>query len=204
MSVDEAVRVPMTGVGGLSEASFARVPALDGIRAIAIVAVLVYHSYAFEATHHWGGGFLGVDVFFVLSGFLITTLLLREHDRHGRIDLRQFWTRRARRLLPALFVLILIEAVVAQFVLDPLSASALRGDGIGSLFYFENWRLAFSAPTAASHTWSLAVEEQWYLIWPLLLIGLLLLARRRLRLASWFVGLLRSRFRGRVRAAVPR
>src|SRR3954452_13331971 len=138
MSIEEAVRPPSTAVGGFAGDTFSRVPALDGIRAIAIVAVLVYHNYSFEAVRHWGGGLLGVDVFFVLSGFLITTLLLRERDGTGRIDLRRFWTRRARRLLPALFVLILLEAMLAQFLLDPLSASALRGDGLGSIFYFEN------------------------------------------------------------------
>jgi peptidoglycan/LPS O-acetylase OafA/YrhL len=190
MVVDQATRLPATTSEQSVERTYARVPALDGIRAIAIVAVLVFHNYSFEGFRHWGGGFLGVDVFFVLSGFLITTLLLREHDRTDRVDLRQFWTRRARRLLPAVFVLILLEAVVALFVLDARSASALRGDAIGSLFYFENWRVATGAATAASHTWSLAVEEQWYLIWPLLLVGLLFLARGRRRVAAWFVGVL--------------
>ncbi|HEV7524921.1 MAG TPA: acyltransferase [Acidimicrobiia bacterium] len=190
MSVDESVRVPAPSVAGSADERFARVPALDGIRALAIAAVLAFHNYSFEGFRHWGGGFLGVDVFFVLSGFLITTLLLREQHGSGRIDLRRFWTRRARRLLPAVCVLILLEAIVAQFVLDPVSARSLRGDGIGTLFYFENWRLAVGSATTASHTWSLAVEEQWYLVWPLLLVGLLYLARGRARIASYFVGLL--------------
>ena len=190
MSVDEQVRVPAPSVAGPADDRLARVPALDGIRAVAIVAVLVFHNYAFAGSRPRGGGFLGVDVFFVLSGYLITTLLLREQRGSGRIDLRRFWTRRARRLLPALFVLILLEALVARFVLDPASASSMRGDAIGSLFYFENWRLAWGPLTPGGHTWSLAVEEQWYLVWPLLLGGLLFLTRGRVRIVSLFVGLL--------------
>ena len=190
MSVDEQVRIPAPSSAGAADDRFARVPALDGIRAVAIAGVLLFHNYSFEGFRHWGGGFLGVDVFFVLSGYLITTLLLRERNRSGRIDLRRFWTRRARRLLPAVCVLVLIEAIVARFVLDPVSAAPLRGDAIGSLFYFENWRLAMGSATTASHTWSLAVEEQWYLVWPLLLGGLLFLARGRVRIISCFVALL--------------
>jgi len=190
MSVDEQVRLPAPRVAGSVDDRFARVPALDGIRAVAIAAVLLYHNYSFEGFRHWGGGFLGVDVFFVLSGYLITTLLLREQRGSGRIDLRRFWTRRVRRLLPAVFVLIVLEALLGRFVLDPTFASSLRGDGIGTLFYFENWRLAVGAGTTASHTWSLAVEEQWYLVWPLLLVGLLFLARGRVRIVAWVVGLL--------------
>jgi peptidoglycan/LPS O-acetylase OafA/YrhL len=187
MTVDTELQAPAQS--GPPE-RFGRVPALDGIRALAIVAVLIYHNYSYEGFKHWGGGYLGVDVFFVLSGFLITTLLLREHHGNGRIDLRQFWARRARRLLPALFVLIAIEAILAQRVLDPLSAAAIRSDGIASLFYYENWRLAFGAPTTASHTWSLAVEEQWYLIWPILLFGLLWFMRGRLRNIRWVTAVL--------------
>src|SRR5438105_3187512 len=89
----------------IGDRAFTRVPALDGIRAIAIVAVLLYHHYQYDVpgSRAWAGGFLGVDIFFVLSGFLITTLLLHEHARAGRIDFARFWSRRARRLLPAMF-----------------------------------------------------------------------------------------------------
>src|SRR5689334_23161447 len=105
LAPEEELEVEAPAVGASTE-RFARVPALDGVRALAIVAVLIYHNYAVEGNRHWGGGLLGVDVFFVLSGFLITTLLLHERERSGRVDLRHFWGRRARRLLPALFVLI--------------------------------------------------------------------------------------------------
>jgi peptidoglycan/LPS O-acetylase OafA/YrhL len=159
------------------------VPALDGVRAVAIVAVLLFHHYQFDThgTGAWAGGFLGVDVFFVISGFLITTLLLHEHSSKGGIDLAQFWSRRARRLLPALFALFVGEAVLARFVLEPLAASRLRGEGMATLFYVENWHRLAAPPSGLSHTWSLSVEEQWYLIWPLLLVFLLSKSGLRVR-----------------------
>ena len=147
-------------------------PSLDGIRAFSVIAVMLYH-----ANIAWlPGGFLGVEVFFVVSGFLITSLLLEERESSGGIDLKQFWIRRARRLLPALFVMLAVTAVcVAFFAKD--SAPDFRRDVLPSLGYFSNWWQIFAVDTpyfAASslpmlrHLWSLAVEEQWYLIWPLL------------------------------------
>ena len=149
-------------------------PALDGLRALAVVAVMVYH-----ANSEWlPGGFLGVEVFFVLSGYLITLLLLAEHDRDGAIDLRSFWARRARRLLPALFAVLLSVAVVAT-LLRPETLGRVRGDIIAGFFYGSNWfQLWVGAGYAASgdfaplrHLWSLAVEEQFYLVWPLVMIA---------------------------------
>ena len=147
-------------------------PSLDGIRAFSVIAVMLYH-----ADIAWlPGGFLGVEVFFVVSGFLITSLLIEEHESTRRIDLKQFWIRRARRLLPALFVMLSATAVcVAFFAKD--SAPDFRRDVLPSLGYFSNWWQIYAVDTpyfAASslpvlrHLWSLAVEEQWYLIWPLL------------------------------------
>jgi len=147
-------------------------PSLDGIRAFSVIAVMLYH-----ADIAWlPGGFLGVEVFFVVSGFLITSLLIEEHESTRRIDLKQFWIRRARRLLPALFVMLSATAVcVAFFTKD--SAPDFRRDVLPSLGYFSNWWQIYAVDTpyfAASslpvlrHLWSLAVEEQWYLIWPLL------------------------------------
>ena len=147
-------------------------PSLDGIRAFSVIAVMLYH-----ANIAWlPGGFLGVEVFFVVSGFLITSLLIEERESTRRIDLKQFWIRRARRLLPALVVMLAATAVcVAFFATD--SAPDFRRDVLPSLGYFSNWWQIFAVDTpyfAASslpvlrHLWSLAVEEQWYLIWPLL------------------------------------
>jgi peptidoglycan/LPS O-acetylase OafA/YrhL len=145
-------------------------PALDGIRAIAVVAVVLFH---FEFA--WiPGGFLGVDVFFVVSGYLITSLMIEEWDRSGRIDRRQFWLRRGRRLLPALYLMLLVvSAWAALFVPDTLDR--LRSDIVAAVLYVTNWWYivdgqsyfdALGRPPVLQHLWSLAVEEQWYLIWP--------------------------------------
>ena len=150
-----------------------RFAALDGMRAFAVMAVMLFHFGV-----SWvGGGLLGVDVFFVLSGFLITTLLCRELSRTTTIRLGRFWAQRARRLLPALFVLILGVAAYAFAFSNTIDVSGVRSDAIATLLYVANWHFIFSgqgyfaqaaAPSPLLHTWSLAVEEQYYLIWPLI------------------------------------
>jgi peptidoglycan/LPS O-acetylase OafA/YrhL len=171
-----------------------RLPALDGLRALAVLAVLAYHL-----NFSWArGGYLGVDLFFVLSGFLITSLLLEEHEDRGTIRLGAFWGRRARRLLPALFAM--VTAVMVFIVLEGrlgntgfiagFDLSSLRREAIATLLYVANWwQIAsqhsyfaqFSAPSPLQHTWSLAIEEQFYLLWPFVTVGLLAkgLAQRR-------------------------
>ena len=156
------------------------VPALDGLRALAVIAVIVYH-----ANHQWlGGGFLGVEVFFVISGYLITLLLIAERERSGTVSLGNFWMRRARRLLPALFTLLLGTTVYcALFDRDRLGM--LRGDVVGGFLYVSNWFQIWSGSSYTSafafaplrHLWSLAVEEQYYIVWPLIMFVLL----RRIR-----------------------
>ncbi|HEU4656599.1 MAG TPA: acyltransferase family protein [Capillimicrobium sp.] len=159
-------------------------PGLDGLRAFAVAGVVLYHAGAAWVP----GGFLGVDVFFALSGYLITSLLLVEFARRGRIDLKRFWLGRARRLLPAaLLVIGLSLVIVALFV--PSQLAQARGDAIASALYVNNWHQiladrsyfeAFGRPSLYQHLWSLAVEEQFYLLWPLLLtFGLTRLGRRR-------------------------
>jgi peptidoglycan/LPS O-acetylase OafA/YrhL len=161
-------------------------PALDGIRALAVAAVLAYH-----AGLPWArGGFLGVDAFFVLSGYLITSLLLLEWRACGAIGLAAFWARRARRLLPALFLMLIGVAGYAVFFAAPEDLGKLRGDALATIGYVANWRPLFSGqsyfdqfsvPSPLRHTWSLAIEEQWYAFWPLLLLVLLHLRRGSLR-----------------------
>ena len=157
-------------------------PALDGLRAVAVVAVMLYHG----GVSWTSGGFLGVDIFFVLSGFLITSLLVKEWTRTGRIGLRAFWLRRARRLLPAMLLVLL--AVAAYAAVIPLAQSRLRGDALATLAYVSNWWFMLSgqsyfaqfvAPSPLRHTWSLAIEEQFYILFPLLLVALLGTARLR-------------------------
>jgi len=151
-------------------------PGLDGMRALAVVAVMVYH-----ANPDWlPGGFLGVEIFFVISGYLITLLLISERERTYRISLRQFWLRRARRLLPALFTMMaIVIGWTALFKYEALGQ--LRGDVIAGTFYVSNYYQIWVGQgyTAAGdfaplrHLWSLAVEEQFYVIWPIVMIVLL-------------------------------
>jgi peptidoglycan/LPS O-acetylase OafA/YrhL len=163
-------------------------PGLDGLRAIAVLAVMLYH-----AGIGWlPGGFLGVEIFFVISGYLITALLLSEWRRDLAIDFRSFWLRRARRLLPALCLLLLVFLAFAVIRL-PDQVARLRGDAIASFFYVLNWSYIFrqqsyfeviGRPSLFQHLWSLAIEEQFYLFWPpLLALGLRVLTRRRLLVA---------------------
>jgi len=164
------------------------VPGLDGVRALAVLAVLADHA----GVPGLSGGFIGVDVFFVLSGFLITSLLLEEQHRTGRVKLAAFWARRARRLLPAAAVMVLTVGVCHQ-LFAPDSTAGLRGDGLAALGWVANWRFAYQGTdyfnqggTASplQHTWSLGVEEQYYLIWPLLLVAVSVLLARRARRAG--------------------
>jgi peptidoglycan/LPS O-acetylase OafA/YrhL len=161
-------------------ARLAHRPALTGLRAAAVLPVVALH-----ATGRPAGGYLGVDLFFCLSGFLITHLLLDEHAATGRISLRGFYERRARRLLPALFVLLAVYATVELARGGRPLASVLAG-----IFYFTNLTYAFTpaAPTAITPLWSLAAEEQFYLVWPVLLI--FLLRRRPGRLVPFLAGTL--------------
>src|SRR5262245_14814228 len=163
-------------------------PALDGVRALAVSAVLLFHG----GVGALRGGFLGVDAFFVLSGFLITSLLLAERARHGRIKLSAFWVRRARRLLPALLVLLVVVVAAFRSVLAGTEVMLLRGDALAALGYIANWRMIYrgsdyfaqnASPSPLQHTWSLGIEEQFYLLWPVLMVAVLGLAARRSRAA---------------------
>jgi len=158
------------------------VPGLDGLRALAVIAVITYH-----ANREWlGGGFLGVEVFFVISGYLITLLLIAERERTGVVSLTDFWIRRARRLLPALFTLLIVTITYcAMFERDRLGR--LRGDVVGGFLYVANWFQVWTGSSYTSsaefaplrHLWSLAVEEQFYIIWPLVMFVLLRNMRSR-------------------------
>ncbi|HET9732658.1 MAG TPA: acyltransferase family protein [Acidimicrobiales bacterium] len=168
---------PATGVGGDHPLPEHRhMPALDGLRALAVAGVVAYHLGLPGAS----GGYLGVDLFFVLSGFLITGLLVAERSDTGRIRLGGFWGRRARRLLPALLVVLAAVTVWAALGGPGVNRGVLRGDALAALFYVANWHFVaahtsyfaqFQAPSPLEHTWSLAIEEQFYLVWPFVVLA---------------------------------
>jgi peptidoglycan/LPS O-acetylase OafA/YrhL len=160
-------------------------PGLDGLRAVAVLGVVFYHL----GLPWMPGGFLGVDVFFVLSGFLISTLVIEEVERTGRLNWRAFYLRRARRLLPGLFLLLAVLSVLALVVL-PEERGELRRDVTAALLYVSNWSAIFTdqsyfeaagRPPLLQHLWSLAVEEQFYLLWPAVVAAVLAVGRRHLR-----------------------
>ena len=160
---------------------------IEGLRAIAVLAVLAYHAHLGPAH----GGYIGVDVFFVISGYLITSLLLRDLSATGSKALPTFWARRARRLLPGSFVVLIATLVVGRLVLDPLAQRDLMRDGIAATTFTVNVMFAHRqndyltaqlAPSPLLHFWSLALEEQFYIGWPVLLLAATAV-RRRFR---WF------------------
>ncbi len=172
-----------------------RAPGLDGVRALAVLAVMGFH----EGVSELSGGFLGVDVFFVLSGFLITDLLVSQYDRLGRLDLKDFWSRRARRLLPALALMLIVVSAAAT-VIEPGQGASLRLALLAAVTYTSNWYQIlhhvsyfaslglFTKPPPLDHLWSLAIEEQFYLIWPLILWLLILrLNGRRARVTATLI-----------------
>lgn len=161
-------------------------PDIQALRTIAVLLVVVVHLRP-----SWmPGGYIGVDVFFVISGYLITSHMLREAERTGSVRLGAFWAARARRILPAALVTIAITVITTALLFPPPDREQLRAESIASIFYFQNWQLAGSAvdymasdnaPSPFQHYWSLAVEEQFYLLWPILVALAAILAATMLR-----------------------
>jgi peptidoglycan/LPS O-acetylase OafA/YrhL len=174
---------------GLSAVPY--LPGLDGMRALAVIAVMIYH-----ADSAWlSGGFLGVEVFFVISGYLITLLLMAEREQTGRVDLLAFWSRRARRLLPALFLMLFL-LLTYSMIFKSSVLGKLRGDLVAAITYVTNWYQIWVGQgyTASNdfvplrHLWSLAVEEQFYLVWPVVMMLMLRGGTRRVAMtARWLV-----------------
>jgi len=160
-----------------------RVPGLDSLRALGVASVVGYHLGA----PLLGGGFLGVTLFFVVSGYLITRLLLAEIDTRGTADLAGFWVRRLRRLLPAAYAVVVV-CLAGSMLFAPDLLTKVRGDGLAALGYASNWWMvfhevsyfdSFGLPSPLAHLWTLAIEEQFYVVWPLALLALLALVRKR-------------------------
>ncbi|WP_219995903.1 acyltransferase family protein [Schumannella soli] len=156
------------------------------LRAVAVVAVVLYHLWPNRVP----GGFVGVDVFFAISGFLITGHLLRDIDRQGRVPLGRFWSARARRLIPASLTTVLVTTIAVLLIVPQTRWAQFMQEFIASTFYVENWTLSANAvdysaqtnrPSPVQHFWSLSTEEQFYIVWPLLFLVALLIARRRLQ-----------------------
>ena len=161
---------------------FAYRPQLDGLRAVAVVAVIAFHLGRLP------GGYLGVDLFFVLSGYLITSILLAEQMNSGRTDVRRFWRRRIRRLLPASLLVVTASVLASRALLAPAVQRSTLKEALATLAYVANWlQIAtehdywaqFAPRTPLTHTWSLSIEEQFYLVWPLAFVGVAALAARR-------------------------
>ena len=169
-------------------------PGLEGLRGLALIAVLVFH-----AGFRWAvGGFLGVSTFFTLSGFLITTLLVSEHRRSGRIGLSGFWSRRFRRLMPAALTCLAVVVVMGATIADPSQLARLRGDVIAALAYVANWHFIatgqtygelFTAPSLVLQFWSLAIEEQFYLVFPIVVVIVLKITHGSHRLLAMVFGI---------------
>lgn len=164
-------------------------PALDGLRAVAVIAVMIFHG----ASSALPGGWLGVDLFFVISGFLITTLLLTERDRWGSTDFVSFWAGRARRLFPALAVMIAVVLVLSSVLTMPARRAAVGTDALAAIGYVANWNFlsgnetyfgAVTEPSPLLHTWSLAVEEQFYIVFPFVVVILTRFCGRRMRVLA--------------------
>ncbi|GAA1161944.1 acyltransferase family protein [Nesterenkonia sandarakina] len=172
----------ITPVAPMAHAPSKYRPDIQGLRAIAVCLVLLYHAGA----PFLGGGFVGVDVFFVISGFLITGMLLRQSIETGRVDLADFYARRIRRILPAATVVLVFTAIATLLILPRTRWEDIGHDLIGSALYYANWVFAantdyLNAETVASplqHFWTLAVEEQFYILWPLLIVGLLFAVKK--------------------------
>jgi peptidoglycan/LPS O-acetylase OafA/YrhL len=161
-------------------------PGLDGLRGVFVAAVLCFHGGFSWAV----GGYLGVSAFFTLSGFLICSLLIDERARTGSVDLAHFWVRRARRLLPAAWLSLAMALAYGVTLASPSAQRSLQGDILAALGYVANWRFIltessyeslFAEPSPVAHLWSLAIEEQYYLVFPLLVVGVLALAGGRRR-----------------------
>lgn len=156
-------------------------PALDGLRAVAVLAVLCNHAWAQQLP--FAGGQIGVDIFFVLSGFLITTLIAEEQRGSGRVQLRNFYGRRALRILPVLVVVVCVAELLAAVAGSPANRMNTARAAPQALLFIQNWDLALHQGSLLGgylgHTWSLSIEEQFYLLWPVALIALLRFARPR-------------------------
>lgn len=164
---------------------------IDGLRALSVLAVIAYHLSMSGAD----GGFIGVGIFFVISGYLITDQIITQWERHRKLNILNFWVRRIRRLVPAMVVMMLVVAIWLLFI-DPSRLIELKGAFLSSIFYYNNWYLifhnvsyfeSFGPPSPIGHLWSLAIEGQFYMLWPIIFITVMKIARQKRRLIAWIM-----------------
>jgi len=163
-----------------ARANLEYIPAMDGLRGISVLSVIAFHA----GVPFLKGGFIGVEVFFVISGFLITNLMLREYANSGEVSLKRFYMRRVLRLFPALVLFLSVFLVLCAVLFGAQHFKFHLIDALTTLFYSQNWARAYALKEAGllAHTWSLSIEEQFYVVWPLLLLALLRCVRR-----SWLL-----------------
>ena len=169
---------------------------IDGLRGVAVLGVLFYHSeIVFQSSRIFPGGFLGVDLFFVISGYLITSLILKEYQLNKSFSFKSFYKRRIKRLLPALLVVIIISSVFSYYYLLPIQFEEFIKSVLSSIFFFSNFFFHFSGQAYGAevlskvpllHTWSLSVEEQFYLLYPIFLLSILILFKKKIKLILIF------------------
>lgn len=173
-----------------AEVNFGHFPVLDGLRGIAVITVMCYHLEFLVPSLHTvvKGGFLGVDMFFVLSGFLITSILVKEHDQNGKISLKNFYIRRTLRLMPAFWVFLITLFFLGKYILPANEAAVIYDNNnfVYAAVYLMNWHHAAGGVLTGNlnHTWSLAIEEQFYIIWSLVLVKAFAEARSRKQIAA--------------------
>jgi peptidoglycan/LPS O-acetylase OafA/YrhL len=167
-------------------------PEIDGLRSLAVLGVLFYHAeIVFQSFRIFPGGFLGVDLFFVISGYLITLLILKEYQSNNKFSFKNFYIRRAKRILPALILIIFVSSIFSYYYLLPIYFEEFIKSVTSSFFFFSNIFFHYSAQAYGAqaltkvpllHTWSLSLEEQFYFLYPIFLIGILFFIKKGIKI----------------------
>ena len=169
---------------------------IDGLRSLAVIGVIFYHAeIMIQSFRFFPGGFLGVDLFFVISGYLITSLILKEYQINNKFSFKNFYKRRAKRLVPALLLVITVSSIFSYLFLLPVHYEGFIKSVLSSIFFFSNFFFHFSGQAYGAqalsqipllHTWSLSIEEQFYLLYPIFLIGIMIFLKKKNNINSYY------------------